>query len=163
VTKLYVGYGDNSFNSPSYHSCYSEDLIPCHIITTKGQRGCYIPNGNFDNQTAFYLQSHPNLKWIKTNTVDMMKLPGTLKIVGIHGFRFMFGRALYDGQYQLGKVYAGGGIYTFVTINFGRNIDSFEVLTCEKSNDSITTSSTLSNENSNDAVPTECGIYFIYH
>lgn len=127
VTKEFVGYGDGS-------SCANQNPVGCYIRTVNGP-GCYISCGGperFDNLTAKYLLNHPQLTWVPTNTTAMRTLPNVLQISG-NGWIFFFGRILYQGYYQVGKLHAGPGTFTlYIQEPSGATSYSteFEVLTC---------------------------------
>lgn len=151
VTKQFIGYGS---------SCDNDPLVPCYIDTTKSKRGCYIPckTAVFDNITAFYLLAHPDLTWIKTDANKMMKISNALKLSS-DGVPLMFGRVSYNGNYQVGKVFAGPqlyGLYIQVEYFMTKVTQSFEILTC-KSSKNRTATNTTNDENFNPSAE-PCGL-----
>lgn len=61
----------------------------------------------------------------------MFNVHNTLKLLGPNNF--MFGRTLVNGNYILGKVQAGNGIYAFQTLTSSGPLqitNGFEILTC---------------------------------
>lgn len=133
VTKQFVGLGDGS-------SCGGQNPVPCHILTF-GVPGCYIACGGperFDNKsTVKYLQAHPLLTWVPTDNTAMMSVSGTLKISGTTSF--MFGRVLYKGYYQVGKIHTPGQFFFNGPSGVIGYSTGFEVLTC-----GVSTTTTLS-------------------
>jgi hypothetical protein len=131
ITKQYVGYGS---------SCEDQDPVPCSIETRlNSTSGCFISCDSqeiFDNKTAFYLRSHPNLAWIPINLDSresnflhkLIEIPGLIKMTG-GAWPFLFGRIVYLGNYQIGKVYAGAGRIG-LDPNIANGRSNFEVLTC---------------------------------
>lgn len=93
-----------------------------------------------------------------------MGITGTLKITG-SGYPFMFGRAMYNGYYQVGKVFAGPGFYVleiqgeYGSVEFE---DSFEVLACKDSGSSIPTRTTINYENSDSFRTKPCGSSLLF-
>lgn len=126
VTKEYVGYGS---------SCSQQNPAPGFIITTPTKAGCYIECGSetFDKTNAFYLSYHPQLTYVTTDTSKMLSIPGVLKITG-SGYTDLYGRIIYNGAYQLGKVHTiAGADGLLITGSSGtaiRYTTGFEVLTC---------------------------------
>lgn len=127
---VYVGNGNNLFNS----YCTDQNPVPGFISTYPGEEAAYLKCGDLynDTKTANYLLAHPDLKYINTNTVDMLNIAGTLKQNnGV--FPFLYGRILFNGRYYSGKVHAGNGafIMRFNTADGEKNATTnFDVLTC---------------------------------
>lgn len=125
----YVGY-DNSTGS----GCAGISPVPGYILTSPASdAGVYITCTNdFKASNGFYLLEHPNLKWVPSDTTEMMSLPGTLMINPVKPY--MFGRILYKGNYHIGKLHAGGGAYgLWLNTPFDGQLSfttNFEVLTC---------------------------------
>lgn len=127
-TEQFVGYGDNKVCNQIPSSGF--------ISTGHGNKsaGAYLPCCplSFDNETAFYLLKHPNLKWVPTNAETKFQHKNAVTIEG--NYKFAFGRVYYEGEYRLGKLHydipdnqlylmrAGGSQTSFSK--------KFEILTC---------------------------------
>lgn len=119
-------------------SCNNQHQAPCSLTITGSSPGCNIPCGStqvYDGKTSFYLLSNANLHWVPTDATNLVNIPNAIKVLG--PFNFMFGRILYNGNYILGKVQAGNGIYNFQTVTSNgqiQNTTGFEILTCSIAN-----------------------------
>lgn len=120
-----MGYG---------RSCGGQIEVPCNIETTTSKKGCYFScnTERVDNKTSYFLVRHPNLIWIPTDSNRVNSITDTIKINGGKN-PLMFGRVMYKGNYQLGKVHAQSGRYRLTIQGQGGEIsfiNGFEVLSC---------------------------------
>lgn len=113
--------------------------MPCPgVISTNSKApGAYMACNTelYDNKTAYYLANHGDLLWVPSNIITMFSASNPIRINGGQ-WPFMFGRALIDGRYALGKVHAGNdvfGFYTFTSKGEVKLTSDFEVLTCKGS------------------------------
>lgn len=113
----------------------NQDPSPGVISLNPTAPGAYIScfNGEiYDKTDAYYLLDHSQLTWVPANFSSIFKISNTVRING-GNWPFLFGRALINGRYSLGKVYAGNGFYGFYTFTSNGEIylsTDFEVLTC---------------------------------
>lgn len=141
-TKGFAGgtfYGDNSTTYVGYtiynaSPCSWENnvRVPGYILTNSSAAGVYVQCWTFDvKQTTnnFYLLNHPNLKWIPTNSSNMLNLTSSVKIPGFNDF--LFGRIQHEGIYYLGKLQISHKKLYITTKTDSKSFDSgVEVLTC---------------------------------
>jgi hypothetical protein len=129
LTKQYVGYGG---------PCGGYNTVPGFIDTTAANPGCLITaceGGDvFDNKTAFYLLSHPNLTWIKTDIKNTLKIFDAVKIYWGSRPTFMFGRIKVANFYRFGFIWSQDqdqNMFIFKSQN-GNAVTSseFEILSC---------------------------------
>lgn len=121
----YIGYGDSCNPRLKYMPCY---INPDDI-------GCYSSCGRevYTQSNVYFLNSHPNLKWIETDVEQMINIRNTIKLPTRNSFPFMYGRTLYDGKYRFGMIVAVGGTYEFQFLTQEgvlSKTSGFEILTC---------------------------------
>lgn len=159
VTKEFVGYGNAA-------PCGNQNPASGNIRTVNNP-GCYITCGggeHFDNKTAYYLLNHSQLTWVPTDTTKMRTLPGVLQVSG-SGWIFAFGRVLYRGYYQIGKLHFGPSMFMFYIEGPSGYIGystGFEILTCAPlttttSTTTVTTSSTSTTVPMTSTTSVPCG------
>lgn len=123
TTIEYVGYGNSTCGArmPAY-------------VSVANPAGAYLscPTGKeFDNLNAYFLLKNPNLQWVSTNTTNLYSVQNMIAPPDQN--TNLFGRYLYNNQYQVGRIYVGGadGGFYFINENNGQSFSAnFEVLVC---------------------------------
>lgn len=127
----YIGYG--SFPKPTI--CNDKNQIMASGPILLSPPGAHLVCGkvNIDRTSAYYLRDHAKLKWVATNSTELLKVPGTLKLDGGKHFQFMFGRVSQGGAYRVGKLHAGPNDFgLWYEKNNGESATNyFDVLTCD--------------------------------
>lgn len=134
---------DKSFQYVGYGYCDGRSSpqsvpVPGYISTNSSSPGAFVACSGFiyqDRENSFYLQSHPELKWVDTDMDDLASQPNVLSIGDDR--ELFFGRVFYRGRFRLGTVQveskgaAKAGLYIRsekrTTRFFNKN---FQVLTC---------------------------------
>lgn len=127
----YIGFGRNFCGYPAQIPC------PAYIQTEK-PAGAYTfcaNTTNFDDNQAFFLLNHTDLRWVDTNSTHIKSIPTILKVTGLY-YSFAIGRSFLKGQYRVGKVHLNRlAIGLRIKSEVGKGAfynNKFQVLTCNR-------------------------------
>lgn len=94
-------------------------------------------NQIYDNSTAYYLQNHDDLRWVRTDWINMRTMSNTVQIIAYNGAPLLYGRIKIGSHYQVGKVNNGVGLFgSYSIVDDGSeqlNRYGFDVLVCDSS------------------------------
>lgn len=133
-TAAYVGHGNNNKNGCNQNPC------PARISIDPAKPGAYMPcfgSETYDTTTAYYLLKHDDLRWVRTDYINMRTLKNTVQVTASNGNPFLYGRNKNGNYYQVGKVHNGNNNFRF---NVARNDNDdrnmfygYDVLVCDPS------------------------------
>lgn len=86
-SKVYVGHG---YNEP----CNGQMIAPARIRVDENGPGAYVGRcgkEGYDPDTPYFIQKHPDLEWVKSNSSTFRSIQNAVSIKGGHNL-FFFAR-----------------------------------------------------------------------
>jgi len=133
-TAAYVGHGNsNQGNANCQNPC------PGRISTNPLKPGAYMPcyGQIYDPTTAYYLLNHDDLRWVRTDYINMRTLSNAVQVMSYTGYPMLYGRIKIGDHYTVGKVHNGNGYFAgYFPVDDGSEQTlyyGYDVLVCDSS------------------------------